>query len=179
MYEGRQLTLLQEDTLASPSVLPEAAKETPMTAIYGRKCCGWCESADPLGLLGRMLKGTLPLDSIPFAMTWKRQGTPSNRTVFRLVRQGRTTKESEFSLWPTPQAMDAMTARSPAGMDKQMNGARKGRSKIATMKDAAVYGLNWTGKAVRLGDGELNPRHLEWMQGYPLGWTEIKHLAIQ
>lgn len=179
MYEGCQLTLYVEDTPANLSVLPEAAKVTPMIVTSGRKCCELCGSADPLGLLERMLKATLPLDSIPFAMTWKDAVTPSGRSVSRLVRQGRTTKESEFSLWPTPQAMDAMTARSPAGMDKQMNGARKGRSKIATMKDAAVYGLNWNGKAVRLGDGELNPRHLEWMQGYPLGWTEIKPLAIQ
>jgi hypothetical protein len=51
---------------------------------------------------------------------------------------------------------------------------RKGRTKIANMKDVAVYGLNWTGEAVRLGDGELNPQRLEWMQGYPIGWTEIE-----
>ena len=70
--------------------------------------------------------------------------------------------------------MDAMKARPEAAMERQMNIARKGRTKIATMKDAAVYGLEWTGEATRLGEGELNPRHLEWMMNYPDGWTETE-----
>jgi hypothetical protein len=70
--------------------------------------------------------------------------------------------------------MDGMKARPAAAMYRQMtDGGRKNRRKIANMKDVAVYGLNWTGEAVRLGDGELNPQRLEWMQGYPIGWTEI------
>jgi len=47
------------------------------------------------------------------------------------------------------------------------------------MKDAAVYGLEWTGKAERLGDGELNPNRLEWMMGYPIGWTDVSHSETQ
>jgi hypothetical protein len=42
------------------------------------------------------------------------------------------------------------------------------------MKDAAVYGQKWTGEAERQGEGELNPQRLEWMMGYPIGWTELK-----
>jgi len=70
--------------------------------------------------------------------------------------------------------MDGMKARPAEAMHRQMVNQRKGRTKIANMKDVAVYGLNWTGEAVRLGDGELNPQILEWMQGYPIGWTEIE-----
>ncbi len=54
------------------------------------------------------------------------------------------------------------------------NGGRKNRTKVGTMKDAAVYGLKWTGTASRQGEGELSPRHLEWMMNYPDGWTETE-----
>lgn len=75
--------------------------------------------------------------------------------------------------------MDAMKARPPEAMKRQMTIARAGRKKIATMKDAAVYGLEWNGEAERLGVGELNPQHLEWMMGYPIGWTDVSHSETQ
>jgi len=100
--------------------------------------------------------------------------TPHNRLLFLLSPQVQTITGREFLLWSTPQAMDAMKARPVLAMERQMSTARKGRTKIATMKDAAVYGLKWTGTAYRQGVGELNPRHLEWMMNYPDGWTETE-----
>ena len=49
------------------------------------------------------------------------------------------------------------------------------RTRAAMKGLVAVYGLKWTGEAKRQGQGELNPHHLEWMMGYPIGWTEIEH----
>jgi hypothetical protein len=119
-------------------------------------------------------KVILPLDSMRSLMIWKESVTPRKRTVYRLFPLARTIRESGFLLWPTPQAMDAMKARPPLAMERQMTTQRKGRKKIATMKDAAVYGLEWTGRAERSGDGELSPLRLEWMMGYQTGWTEIE-----
>lgn len=172
-----QLTLFTADTLdfANHSAQPGIGAERLTNGICGLTCCGSCGKSNPVGWLVKMLKATLPLDSIPFAMTWREKATPSGRFVSQLAPLEQSIAESGCSFWPTPQAMDGMKARPEAAMYRQMtHGGRKNRQKIANMKDVAVYGLNWTGEAVRLGDGELNPQRLEWMQGYPIGWTEIE-----
>lgn len=173
-----QLTLFAVDTPASRSVLPENKKEAKTTDTYGRQCSRKSNSTNQLGLLGKTLKDTLTAALIAFAPTWKVLVTPQGRSVFRLSLSEPTTTEKEYGLSPTPQAMDAMKARSPGAIERQMTTARKGREKIATMKDVAVYGLYWNGQAIRLGDGELNPQRLEWMMGYPIGWTEIEPSVI-
>lgn len=170
-----QLNSCTGATHASRSVLPGTGAERPTSDTCGHTCCGSCENSNPVGLLVKMLRATLPLDSIPFAMTWRLKATPSGRFVFQLALLEASIAASGCSFWPTPQAMDGMKARPAEAMYRQMtHGGRKNRRKIANMKDVAVYGLNWTGEAVRLGDGELNPQRLEWMQGYPIGWTEIE-----
>ncbi len=152
----------------------EAKKRRKITATSGQKCAELLHKQNQLGLFVKMFMVTSRWDWTVCNMTWKALATPRNRLLFRLCPRVGTITGIEFLLWPTPQAMDAMKARPPLAMEKQMNTARKGRTKIATMKDAAVYGLEWTGKATRLGEGELNPRHLEWMMNYPDGWTETE-----
>ncbi len=171
-----QLTLFTADTLdfASRSAPQGIGEARQMSATCGLTCCGLCENSNHVGLLVKMLKATLPLDSIPFAMIWRVKVTPSGRSVFQLAPSEQSIAASGCSFWPTPQAMDGMKARPPDAMYRQMtHGGRKNRKKIANMKDVAVFGLQWTGEAKRLGDGELNPQRLEWMQGYRIGWTEI------
>ena len=170
-----QLNSCTGDTPASPFQQRGTGAERQTSGTCGLTCCGSCENSNPVGLLVKMLKATLPLDSIPFAMTWREKATPSGRCVFQLAPSEASIAANGYSFWPTPQAMDGMKARPAAAMYRQMtHGGRKNRRKIANMKDVAVYGLNWTGEAVRLGDGELNPQRLEWMQGYQIGWTEIE-----
>lgn len=171
----QELTLLPEATRANLLALPEAKKRKMIHATSGRKCAELLHKQNPLGQFAKTFMATSLWDWTVCCTTWKPLATPANRLLFQLSAQVQTITGSEFLLWPTPQAMDAMKARPPEAMARQMNTARKGRKKIATMKDAAVYGLEWTGEAVRLGDGELSPLRLEWMMNYPIGWTEINH----
>lgn len=143
-----------------------------MTVTSGRRLFGLLHSCDPLGAFSRMLLASSGWDWTMCSLTWKASATPRGRLMFRLVASERITTGSASGLWPTPQAMDAMRARGEGAMLRQMTGPRRGRKKIATMKDAAVYGLHWEGAAKRLGSGELSPRRLEWMMGYPDGWTD-------
>ena len=170
----QELNLSPGGIPVSPSVLREVKKRKKMTATSGRKCAELLHKQNPIGRFVKMFMVTSHWDWTVSCMTWKASATPHNRLLFRLLPQVQTITGKEFLLWPTPQAMDAMKARPPAAMEKQMTTARKGRTKIATMKDAAVYGLKWTGEASRLGEGELNPHHLEWMMNYPDGWTETE-----
>ena len=169
------LTSLPEDTHANPSALRESKRRMRMTATSGRKCSELLHRQNRLGPFAKTFMATSPWDWTKCLLTWKAETTPHNRLLFRLWPTAQTIDGTESISWPTPQAMDAMKARPPLAMETQMlRGGRKNRSKIGTMKDAAVYGLKWKGEAVRQGEGELNPRHLEWMMNYPDGWTETK-----
>lgn len=170
----QESTLLREGIRASHLVSQEVKKRQKMTATSGRKCSGLLHRQNQIGLFVKMFMVTSRWDWMTCCMTWMPLATPRNRLLFRLLPQAQTITGKEFLLWPTPQAMDAMKARPPEAMKRQMTTSRAGRNKIATMKDAAVYGLKWNGEAIRLGEGELNPQHLEWMMGYPIGWTEIE-----
>lgn len=171
----KESTLSPEATLVNPIQLQEYKKRKKMNATSGRKCAELLHKHDPLGRFAKTFMVTSNWDWTVCYTTWKPLTTPHGRLLFLLSPQVETITDKEFLLWPTPQAMDSMTARSPQGMEKLMNGQRKGRTKINTMKDAAVYGLEWKGRAIRLGDGELNPHHLEWQMNYPDGWTETEH----
>jgi hypothetical protein len=165
------------------------------------------------------------------------------------------TSECEYLSWesedllPTPNAMDSMGARSEEAIDHLMTGQRKGRTKLSTLKDAVVHGLEWPPKsemfpspnardykgwspghkraenlrnsldfciegAVKLKKvetfptpqeddasnvfpkenrrislvgvvndstgnnpsaplGQLNPNWVEWLMGFPIGWTDL------
>lgn len=171
----QESTSSQEATPASLLVLRESKRRMKMTAISGRTCLKLLHRQNPLGSFAKMFMGTPHWDWTKCLLTWKAETTPRNRLLFRLWPTVQTIDETEFILWPTPQAMDAMKARPEAAMARQMiNGGRKNRTKLGTMKDSAVYGIKWKGIACRQGEGELNPRHLEWMMNYPTGWTEIR-----
>lgn len=149
------------------------------TGICGQQCLQLSRQYDQLGLLQKTLKGILPSASMTFCGTWMEQVTPQGRSLSRLAPSARTIRERGFLLWPTPQAMDAMHARGASALERQMQTSRAGRTKLATLKDAAVYGLNWTGEATRLGDGELNPEFVEWLMGFQIGWTDLEHSGTQ
>ena len=161
-------------THANHLVQAESSSERKMTATSGQKCLESLEKQSPLWHFAKMFMVTSDWDWTMLSLTWKVKDTLAGYLLFRLLPQARPTEETGFMLWPTPQAMDAMVARSPEAMKRQMTTSRKGRTKIGTMKDAAVYGLLWTGEAIRKGEGELSPHYLEWMLNYPDGWTEIE-----
>ena len=60
--------------------------------------------------------------------------------------------------WPTPQANDA---KNPY--------ARVREHSQATMLGEAVLKADPT-----TGGGKLNPTWVEWLMGFPLGWTDLK-----
>ena len=173
-HNSRTSTSSQGDTPVSPSAQLEIEKRRLIQGTSGQKCYELLETSDPLGSFVKMFLGMSNWDLTKCSPTWLTKATPFGHLLFQLMPRDYPTTETGCILWPTPQAMDAMKARPSAAMVKHMNGPRKGRTKIGTMKDAAVYGLLWTGEATRQGEGELNPQRLEWMMGYPIGWTEIK-----
>jgi DNA (cytosine-5)-methyltransferase 1 len=66
--------------------------------------------------------------------------------------------------WPTPRASDF-----------------KGATSAEAMSKAAARGFNPNlpeATAASVGGGKLNPTWVEWLMGWPLGWTDSKPLEM-
>ena len=172
----------------SPSVTPDGSGPSlrGSFAHYDHATSSW-----------RTSQVCLDGDLETWSATWPRAGTTRSGIAFQRQPLVPLTVETESGLWPTPVAQDdnkspeahmAMKARMPGGsrytitsltvMVKAVNrrlwptpnvqgapGAgsrdRGGRqaSLPASLKD-------------REGSGALNPTWVEWLTGFPLGWTD-------
>lgn len=110
---AERLTLFQEDSLASLSVLPGSEKARKTTAISGLRClesfrkCSRVTSWEKM--LVASLVGTTDWFSSKCFLTWKMKASRSGRTYFQLVPSTPRTEETGFGLLPTPVASDATT----------------------------------------------------------------------
>jgi len=95
-------------------------------------------------------------------MIWRAKATPQGRLYFQLAPSIRRTDGIESGFWPTPKASDAIM-----GMTARTSGRPIERS--THLQTRVGLSVGW-----KPGDGHVNPPFLEWLMGYPIGWTEIK-----
>jgi hypothetical protein len=75
--------------------------------------------------------------------------------------------------YPTPRASD----RNSPGIHG--NGGQDLRTVVAMMEGLYPTPTAQDAKNLTLGiTGKLNPEWVEWLMGYPIGWTELKDLGI-
>ena len=96
----------QEDSLASPFLMPGSEEARMMTVTSGRKCSALLKKQSPLGLLAKMLLESSTWNSTRCALTWKQKATKSNRLLFQLVPSMPHTEEIGFGLYATPNSRD-------------------------------------------------------------------------
>ena len=91
-------------------------------------------------------------------------GTKGGRVTPRKGREGGTLIEavSARKQWPTPVASMAKGS-SPAALTR-----KSGKSRENDRLDHKVMATN---------GGQLNPTWVEWLMGWPLGWTDLQPLA--
>ena len=150
----RESPSLQEDFLANHTVTPGSEEARTMTAQSGEKWLELYRRQDPLGCLVRTLVGSRRWASTTCFLTWRAWDTPAKHSVFLLAPSTPRTEGTGCGLWeeillPTPQARDW-----------------KGAS-----------GRAYKGEAIDLpsvAGGSLNPTWVEWLMGYPEGWTDLK-----
>ena len=100
---------------------------------------------------------------------------------FRLVASVPRTSGGGSGLWPTARATDHKTPRGKTGNRTREASHRAGW----TLSEAVTFwptptanrwsGLQSHGKNLILG--KLNPQWVEWLMGYPLGWTDCEGSA--
>ena len=130
-------------------------------------------------------------DSIKFSEIWPRWGLMLAGASYRQQTLVLPIKETEFGsslnippprIWPTPTAHMSKETNAPSEHNRntptltaQVNWAtptvcgnynRKGLSKTSG-----------DGLATQVG-GKLNPTWVEWLMGWPLGWTDLKPLEM-
>lgn len=125
-----------------------------MTATSGQKCSELSRSCGPLGSLEKMLLASNIWHSTRCFLTWKPKATKQGRLWFQLAVSMPRTEDTGLPYWPTPTAADSYT----------------GGMKSSQQKPGSRHSLNLADAVV---GGQLNPTWVEWLMGFPTGWTEL------
>jgi hypothetical protein len=155
----------------SPS--PERARALRASAAgYGRSTPELLARYDRATSSWRTSQLCLDGDLSEFSETWPRSGLMRSGTAYLLPPLVRLTDETGSGLWPTPAAVSYGTNQG-GGM------GRVGpiRPSLETMARQNLWptadrysGLQSYGQNAILGS--LNPTWVEWLMGFPLGWTD-------
>ena len=162
--------------------------------VFGLKCGELLGTYDPDSLSLRTLEQSLIEDWIPCLRTLPRSGWMRNGRIYEQATWMHRTEESVSGSWRTPasrepgistdrlqtkdgqpvrigeRAYDKKTGRlAQVGLPQQVKMWPTPREFM--YKDATIdRGKGNLGETV---GGQLNPMWVEWLQGYPLGWTEV------
>ncbi len=166
-----QLTLFAADFLAKMSALPE--RELGLTESarhFGQSLPESFASLGPDGSWLRTCQGysqvTMDGSLVEFCETWPRAGMMWNGTVYQQQPLVPLTGGIEYSLWPTPRA---------SAIESRPN-QRGGR--VLEEEVLIVEGLRHRGEYLPMsqrGNGRLRmtPEFVEWLMGFPDGWTDL------
>lgn len=179
---------------------------TESEADSGAKWQGSFTKYDPVSRLWKTRQFSLLGGLVEFSETWPRWGSMRNGECLERPIAERPTCESESGLWPTPTCGGGgktlpegttPTGKTPDGRKQTICLERYVQQverkvwptpTVAMAKGSSVGALTRkTGKSRendRLdyaveGDaknGRLNPTWVEWLMGWPLGWTELQPL---
>jgi hypothetical protein len=180
--QSQQLTLFAGVIHASPLVRPGSEAARKMTVTSGQKCIGSWLPSGPVGSLLKMLLGTSQWASTACFLTWKVKVTPAGRLFCQLAPSAPRIEETEFGLWATPKASTsgpdfAKVERSPgSGLSLPTMVAMW---PTPTTQDASNNGGpsqldRNTPPLNAVAGGSLNPTWVEWLMGYPEGWTDLE-----
>ncbi len=159
LHGEEPLTSLVEDSPAKILVQPGRAQESE-----GSKAgCGWkwrgsFVKYDPDTSSWRTRQCSLVEGLDVFSETWPRWGMMRNGECLERITLERPTSGIGFGLWPTPRVGMARGGHQTYS---------RGRSNLEEEVGASVP-----------GGGTLNPTWVEWLMGWPIGWTDLRPLEM-
>jgi hypothetical protein len=187
--------------------LPATARASASTDHEAECGNTWQESFarwDRASFSWKTPQSSLLADLDAFSGTWPKWGTMRAGACSAPTIAEPLTKETAFGLWPTPCASDTSDRRPPAKPHFTKNGTIKhigkngGQSQIRLSQAIkfrtpnASDGAKWSnqtreqreakGQQVRLchqlgAGGKMNPDWVEWLMGWPIGFTACDALA--
>jgi hypothetical protein len=198
------LTWFLEASHARTSASP--ARETGLTESgqdCGQKWRGSLAKYDPDLRGWKTAQRSLLGDSEEFSETWPRWGTTVAGELYLLPTPELRTSGNVSGSWPTPNAQERGGRHKPGShltLTKAVQGWMKGRkgqnpdecrvwpTPVASMsKGSSPAALTRKSGRSRENDrldhkvmatdgGQLHPTWVEWLMGWPLGWTDLKPL---
>ncbi len=139
--------------------------------------------------LWRTAQCSLLEDLEQFLETWPRWGSMRNGACYPQPMLEQTIRETESGLWPTPIASGGgggTNINNPRGIhqgNSLASAVKLSLGKWPTPTAHMAKEMNSPSEALRdtpslasrVG-GQLNPMWVEWLMGWPLGWTDLKPL---
>jgi len=137
-----------------------------------------------------------------FSETWPQWGLMRDGECWEQPTLEQTIRGTESGLlqnkWATPTTMDKLPPKSEKALKREAEIARPGRSKPANLRDQVSNMEKWptptshnakemnspsestrnTPTLAAQAGGKLNPAWVEWLMGWPLGWTDLKQLEM-
>ena len=196
-----QLTLFPADSHASPSPWLESKRAKGMIDTSGRRCSELSPSCARVALSVKMYLESSALPPGRWSRTWSVLAITSSCLILRLRlselgTEDRECSSSESQMWPTPTTVGCTIAS-----EKRINliadgkttfasnqGERGGLSNLREHVLARTKGL-WTTPCAADAQGshggnnhrslrtdvagQLNPTWVEWLMGFPPGWTDL------
>ena len=162
---------------ASPFPVSGQKRALRTPAISGRRCAASLTNSGPITCLARMLLTSSIWGSTKRSLTWQRRDMQFGHSYFLLVPSAHGMNVSELLSWglmfPTPLAADTgsrtrveLISISPSGgfRRKKQNGSYWS----ANLSETVYFLTPAADPALR-----INPEWVEWLMGFPQGWTEI------
>jgi hypothetical protein len=145
---------------------------------------------DPATSSWRTVQPSLLVDLGESSVIWPRSGMTAGGRCWELPMLTRRTSGNESGLWPTPTVCGnynrkGESATSGDGLATAVKmwptpQASDNRNR-GTATTPAIARRIEAGKQVMLSmmqDGPLNPTWVEWLMGFPLGWSDCRPLAM-
>lgn len=175
----------------------KAQGSTELEAECGGTWLGWLAKFDPNSSLWKTAQLSLIGDSGESLATFPRSGMTRGGLLWELQTLERPTNATGYGFWPTPTVCgnynrkgasktsgDGLATAVAMSLTKSGLGysdARIAKGKWSTpttrqRTSPSQINRNSPGLALEVGavNGTLNPNWVEWLMGWPIGWTALK-----
>ena len=156
-----QLTLFPADFLVSRFPSPGSDEARMMTVTSGRRCAELSEKSDQTGLSGKTCLDLFETRLMRFLTVSSRRATRQGHMLSRLVRPEPCSKEKGSLSWPRP------TTGAP------LCGGTHNFQQMIALRDAGIITEEERRNLTQGNGGKSNPALMEWLVGFPLGWTDL------
>ena len=167
-----------------------------MTETSGQRWLPLLKSYNLSGSLAKMCEALLTSQwgFSAVYLTWRASASKPSHLLFRLVPSMPRTDETGSGFWPTAQARDFRTGEArrftdpqrsrdlndavafwPTPVARDYKGQGMSRERRETREPDNL--CSWTAKYE--GSGALNPEWVEWLMGFPAGWTSLTAEELQ
>lgn len=155
---GQSISSVEDSPARISATQGEEAESTDPRVDCSLKSFAWLDNSDPDSCYWRTFQLSLLEGWEPYSESWPKSGTTQSGIAFHLPPWVRHIKEKGSLSWPTPTSRD------------YKDGTAKGCRNVPSN---ALLGREVHARENYQTTGSLNPTWVEWLMGFPEGWTDL------